>query len=75
MSSITSQEALNYLDRWKSVRDREVVEWRKSSMETRLRQISALISSRDLFAEDASRQVRNAEVSERWARIREAANG
>ncbi len=75
MTLITPKQALGYLDRWKSVRDREADEWRKSSMETRLRQISALVSSRSLFGADQEREGRIAEVRARWATIRQASNG
>lgn len=75
MTVITTQQAQSYLDRWKSVRDREADEWRKSSMETRFRQISALVSSRSLFGQDQDREGRVAKVRERWARIRKASNG
>jgi len=72
---IRRDQALDYLDRWKMVREKEADELRMSSMETRLRQISTLVFSRHLFASDPDRERKVDEVRERWARIRQAMNG
>jgi hypothetical protein len=70
MTSITPKQARAFLDRWKMVREPGANELRDSSMETRLRQLSDLVGSRQLFTVDADRERGVAEVRERWARIR-----
>jgi hypothetical protein len=72
MTSITPKQARAFLDRWKMIRELGADELRDSSLETRLRQLSALVGSRQLFNVDADRERRVAEVRERWARIRKA---
>jgi hypothetical protein len=72
MSSITPKQARAFLDRWNMVRESGADQLRDSSMETRLRRLSALVGSRQLFSVDADRERRVAEVRARWARIRKA---
>ena len=74
MTAITPEQARSYLDRWKAVGDREAKEWRNSSVETRLRQVSALISSRGMF-KDRDQALQVSEVRARWAKIRSASHG
>ena len=45
---------------------------RVESMEIRLRQLSTLMFSRELFGSDIEREARAAQVRERWLRMREA---
>lgn len=75
MSSITPEDAQQYLERWVLVEEREIVELRKTSMETKARQLSALMASRDLFGKDQDRENAVRDVRERWARIRKALGG
>jgi hypothetical protein len=72
MSSITSQDARRYLQRWALVEERELAELRKTSIETKSRQLAALMASRDLFRKDHDRDKGVREVRERWDRIRKA---
>jgi hypothetical protein len=72
VTSITPEQARAFLDRWKMVREVEAAEHRDSSMETRLRQLSALVCSRQLFDVDPDRERRAEEVRKRWAQIRKA---
>jgi hypothetical protein len=72
MTLIAPKQVRAFLDRWKMVRESGADELRNSSMETRMRQLSALVGSRRLFNVDADRERRVTEVRERWARIRKA---
>jgi hypothetical protein len=72
MAPITPKQARDYLDRWKIVREAETAELRRSSLETRLDQISTLVGSRHLFAADPDRERRVDEVRARWLTIRKA---
>ncbi|MEO7205284.1 MAG: hypothetical protein ABI356_10805 [Steroidobacteraceae bacterium] len=75
MSWISPEQARTYLERWKKLRDVSVVEWRAASMETRIRQLSVLVDSSQRRGADPERARGAADVRERWARIRRAANG
>jgi hypothetical protein len=70
MTSITPEQARAFLDRWKMVRESRADEPRERLMETRLRQLSVLVGSRELFDVDPHRERRVEDVRERWARIR-----
>jgi hypothetical protein len=72
MTSITPKQARAFLDRWKMVRELGADELRESSMETRWRQLNALVGSRELFDADPDRERRVEAVRERWAKIRKA---
>jgi len=72
MVAITPEQAREYLDRWRLVREAELEELRSTSMEMKLRQLSVLMASHDLFPPDPAREGLAAEVRDRWARIREA---
>ena len=72
MNSITPEEAREYLDRWKLVRQEEVRELRAASFETKLRQLDVLMASRSLFGNDRNREMQVREIQNRWARIRQA---
>src|SRR5271167_814200 len=69
-SSITPKQARAFLDRWKLVSELGAGELRESSMEMRLRRLSALVGSRQLFDADPNRERRGEEVRKRWLRIR-----
>jgi hypothetical protein len=72
MTAITPEQARAFLDRWEMVREMEADELRASSMDLRLRQLSALVGSRQLFDADPKPERGVEEVRERWARIRRA---
>jgi hypothetical protein len=72
MNSITPEQAREYLQRWKLVRQAESEELRKVSMETKLQQLAVLMASRGLFGSDRERDSRVGEIRDRWARIRQA---
>jgi hypothetical protein len=75
MSPVTPEDAHRYPERWALVREREIAELRKTSIETKARQLSALMASRDLFGKDPDREKGVREVRERWDRIRKALGG
>jgi hypothetical protein len=75
MAAITSAEAQAYLERWKLVKEMEIVELRRTSMDVKLRQLSALMGSRELFGEDPERESGVRLVRDRWACLRQALGG
>jgi len=70
MTSITPKQALAFLRRWRMVTELGADELRESSMETRWRQLGALVGSRQLFEVDPDRERRVEEVRKRWTQIR-----
>jgi hypothetical protein len=75
MAAITPKQAREYLERWKLVKATEAGQLRKTSMETKLQQLTVLMASRDLFPEDREREREVAVVRNRWEQIREALLG
>jgi hypothetical protein len=75
MRKMTSEEARAYLARWQLVRDVEAAELRNTPMETKLTQLAALMSSRDVFGPEPDREAQLRDVRERWARLRRALSG
>lgn len=75
MPKVTAEEARAYLARWELLRDVEVTELRRTSMETKLTQLAALVAARDLFGPEPDREAQIRDVRERWARLRRALSG
>jgi hypothetical protein len=75
MSDLTPEQAQAYLNRWNLVREVEATELRRTPIETKLRQLAALMESRDLFGPEPDRENQIREVRERWARLRRALGG
>jgi len=75
MAAITPAEAQAYFRRWELVREIELIELRRTSMEVKLRQLSALMASRGIFGVDPQRQSGVQLVRDRWARLRQASGG
>lgn len=75
MATITPEEAQAYARRWELVREMEAAELRRAPMETKLRQVSALMASRNLFDPEPDREPDVQAVRERWARLRRALGG
>ena len=73
MAAITSDEARAYFARWEMVREFETAELRRTSMDTKLRQLSALMGASRLFGTNPDRDREVHAVRERWARLRRAA--
>jgi len=68
---ITRKEARAFRKRWEAINAAEREELRAMSMEEKLRQLAALMASRDLF--DRTEEMKGeAEVRERWNRLRKA---
>lgn len=70
MPAITPDEARAFLGRWKLVREQEILELRCASMETKFRQLSAFLASRQIFAMDPDRESDAQAVRERWVKLR-----
>ena len=75
MSPMTPEQARSYVERWALVREIEAAELQRTSMETKLRQLAALMASRRLFGPEPDREVQIELVRERWARLRQALGG
>jgi hypothetical protein len=69
MASITPTEAQAYFERWQLVKEIELAELRRTSMDTKLRQLSALMASRSLFGVDPERENGMQLVRDRWAHL------
>ena len=75
MAAITPTEAQAYFKRWELVKEIELVELRRTSMDVKLRQLSALMASRGLFGVDPERESSVQLVRDRWACLRQALRG
>jgi hypothetical protein len=75
MATITPAEAQAYFNRWELVKEIELTELRRTSMDTKLRQLSALMVSRSLFGVDPERESGVQLVRDRWARLWQALDG
>jgi len=75
MASITPTEAQAYFKRWDLVKEIELAELRRTSMDTKLRQLSALMASRNLFRVDPERENGVQLVRDQWTRLWRALGG
>jgi hypothetical protein len=75
MAALTPAEAQAYVERWELVKEIELIELRRTSIEIKLRQLSALMASRGLFGVEPERAHGVQLVRERWARLRQALGG
>jgi hypothetical protein len=75
MAAITPTEAKAYFQRWEFVKEVELIELRRTSMDVKLRQLSALMASRGLFGADTERENGVQLVRDRWARLRQTLGG
>ena len=75
MASITPAEAQAYFERWDLVKEIELAELRRTSLDTKLLQLSALMASRSLFGVDPGRENGVRLVSDRWTRLWQALGG
>jgi len=75
MARITPAEAQAYFNRWELVKEIELAELRGTSMDTKLRQLSALMASRSLFATDPEREHGAQLVRDRWDRLWQVMGG
>jgi hypothetical protein len=75
MATITPAEAQAYFNRWELVKEIELTELRRTSMDTKLRQLSALMASRNLFGVDPERESGVQLVRDRWALLWQALGG
>ena len=72
MSAITPEQAMAYLRRWDLVRDAEAFELQRTPMALKLRQLEALMASREAFGDHPQREQEIEVVRERWAGLRKA---
>ncbi len=69
---MTPEQARAYFERWELVRKVETAALRNTSMDSKLRQVAALMESRKAFGLDPQREAETQAVRERWERIRQA---
>jgi hypothetical protein len=67
---LLKEAAAEYRRRWQAVHEAEIDEIRQTPLTTKLRQLSVLIESRNLFATEPDFPPQDAEVLDRWNRIR-----
>jgi hypothetical protein len=72
---MTPEQARSYFERWKLVGEVEAAELQRTSMDTKLRQLAALMASRRVFGPEPDREEQIELVRERWARLRQALGG
>lgn len=72
MAAITPTDAHQYLRRWSEVSQAQNMLDRQQTIETRLRQLSTLMWSRELFGSDPARETEVQRVRQHWLRIRAA---
>jgi hypothetical protein len=75
MRSMTPAEARAYFGRWELLRPVEAAELRRMPVADKLRQLSALMASRDLFGPVVDREAGIHAVRARWARLRRTSSG
>jgi len=66
VSSLTSEQARAYLERWELVRAAEAAELQRTPMQTKLLQLAAPMQSREVFGTDPGREAESAKVHELW---------
>jgi hypothetical protein len=67
---ITKQQARDYVRRWKLVNQAEIEELRRTPMAMKFRQLQMLMASVDELGWRKELEEGEAEVRERWARLR-----
>lgn len=72
MTAISKQQAPDYLERWKIVREWEARGKHATTMDERAQQLSVLMASRFLFECDPNRERLVEEVRQRWMHIHRA---
>lgn len=75
MADITPDRARSFFSRWELVREMETKELQRTSVETKLQQLAALMVSGQLFAPDPNRETQADQVREKWVRLRKALGG
>ena len=67
---LLKETAVEYRRRWQAIHEAEIDEIRQTPLTTKLRQLSLLIESRNLFATEPDFAPQDAEALDRWNRIR-----
>jgi hypothetical protein len=75
MGNMTPDEVRAYFERWELVGEAEARELRGTPIETKLRQLAALMASRHIFPTDPDREAGIQAVRERWAHLRRILGG
>ena len=73
--TMTKEEGRAFRKRWEAVNAAEREELRAMPMEEKMQQLAALMASRDLFGWIEEMRKEEAEVRERWLRLRRAFRG
>lgn len=75
MTALSPEQAREYSRRWREAGLREDEELREASPDLKLRQLAALVASRDLFPADPLREQDASVTRERWQKLRLAPAG
>jgi len=75
MAHMTPEEGRAYLERWALAQEVELSELRRTPLSLKLKQLSALMASRHVFAADADRERQIQVVRARWQLLRQALGG
>lgn len=75
MGAITPEDARQDLERWRLVEEQEIAELRNTPVETKARQLGALMASQSLFREEPDRERGVRQVRARWGGLRKALGG
>ena len=67
---LLKETAVEYRRRWQAAHEAEIEEIRQTPLATKLRQLSVLVESGNLFATESDFALQDAEVLDRWNRIR-----
>ena len=67
---LLKETAVEYRRRWQAVHEAEIEEIAQTPLATKLRQLSLLVESRNLFATKPDFAPQDAEVLDRWNRLR-----
>jgi len=71
-SMISKKEGRAFLRRWRRVNTREIQELRATPMDTKIRQLAALMASVEQLGWTEALREGEAEVRDRWNRLRKA---
>ena len=71
MSDIPPEAARDYVARWALANDAEVEELRRTTMDTKVRQLASLMASRAELTEEPARSAEAQQVEQRWSLLKQ----
>jgi hypothetical protein len=70
MATLSPDDARRYLSRWTLVNEQERRELQATSVQTKFRQLAALMQSATIFADSDARLDEDDDIRARWQKIR-----